>query len=68
MWEPATWPVLAGWLSHILLDTLANGAPVFWPFGRVTMAHVKTGGKLDSLIGGTGLVMLVGLIVMEMSQ
>jgi membrane-bound metal-dependent hydrolase YbcI (DUF457 family) len=53
---------LAGWVSHILLDALANGAPAFWPFGRLTLAHVKTGGQLDKLIGGAGLV-FVGLYV-----
>lgn len=49
---------LAGWLSHITLDALADGVPVFWPFGRLTLAHVKTGGKLDKFIGGAGLVFL----------
>lgn len=63
LWEPATWPVLAGWVSHILLDALANGAPVFWPFGRLTLAHVKTGGKIDHVVGGAGLVVMVGLLV-----
>ena len=67
LWEPAAWPVLAGWLSHILLDALAHGVPVFWPFGRLTLGHVKTGGKIDSLVGGAGLVVLVGLLVVVLT-
>lgn len=47
---------LAGWVSHIMLDALAAGVPAFWPFGRLTLAHVKTGGNLDRFIGGAGLV------------
>jgi len=57
--------VLAGWLSHILLDTLSNGVPVFWPFGRLTLAHVKTGGKIDYLFGGAGLIVLVALATLR---
>ncbi len=63
LWEPAAWPMLAGWCSHILLDALANGAPMFWPFGRLTLGHVKTGGRVDGLVGGAGLVVIVGLLV-----
>jgi membrane-bound metal-dependent hydrolase YbcI (DUF457 family) len=59
VWEPAAWPVLAGWASHIILDALASGVPMFWPFGRVTLARVKTGGKLDTAIGAVGLILLV---------
>lgn len=65
VWEPAIWPVLAGWGSHILLDALASGVPIFWPFGRITLARIKTGGKLDTLIGGAGLIMLICLLVQE---
>lgn len=46
----------AGWLSHILLDALAGGVPAFWPFGRLTLGHVKTGGKIDKFTGGAALV------------
>jgi len=49
---------LAGWVSHILLDMLSNGVPAFWPFGRVTLANIKTGGRLDRFIGGAGIVFL----------
>lgn len=61
VWEPAIWPVLAGWCSHILLDALASGAPAFWPFGRLTLGHVRTGGALDTLIGAVGLIIIVAL-------
>lgn len=63
VWEPAVWPVLAGWGSHILLDALASGVPAFWPFGRLTLGHIKTGGKLDTLIGAAGLIALVGMLL-----
>ena len=55
---------LAGWLSHILLDSLSSGVPAFWPFGRLTLAKVKTGGRTDSLIGGAALIVLAGLGVL----
>lgn len=46
------------WGSHILLDCFSGGTPAFWPFGRVVLGHVKTGEKLDSFIGGAGIVLL----------
>jgi len=48
---------LGGWVSHIILDALADGVPAFWPFGRLTLAHIRTGGQADKLFGGAGLVM-----------
>ncbi len=63
VWEPAAWSVLAGWGSHILLDALSNGVPAFWPFRRVTLARIKTGGRIDYLIGATGLILLVTLCI-----
>lgn len=54
---------LASWVSHIALDVFADGAPVFWPFGRLTLAHVKTGGKLDKLTGGAFLVLACMLAI-----
>jgi membrane-bound metal-dependent hydrolase YbcI (DUF457 family) len=65
VWEPAAWPVLAGWMSHIILDAMASGVPMFWPFGRVTLARVKTGGKLDTAIGAVGLILIAMAIIME---
>ena len=67
-YPPAALPVLAGWASHILLDALASGVPMFWPFGRVTLARVKTGGKLDTAIGAVGLILLIALAVGVMMQ
>lgn len=49
---------LCGWLSHIALDCIADGAPALWPLKRVTLAHIKTGGKADRLFGGAGLIMI----------
>lgn len=47
---------LAAWVSHILLDSLSNGVPAFWPFGRLAVAKIKTGSRWDNLIGGAGIV------------
>jgi len=58
---PSRMPVAAffcAWASHIALDAFADGAPAFWPFGRLTLAHIKTGGKVDRFIGGAGIVMI----------
>lgn len=52
----------AGWLSHIALDALSNGVPAFWPFGRITLAHIKTGSKLDTLTGAA-LLLMAGLTI-----
>lgn len=59
---------LAAWGSHILLDAFADGAPVFWPFGRLTLGHVKTGGKLDKATGGAFLVVFVALAVSQITR
>lgn len=49
--------VFVGWVSHIVLDMFSGGVPVLWPLaGRVTLAHIKTGGKIDSFTGGAALV------------
>jgi len=63
VWEPAAWPILAGWGSHILLDALSSGVPAFWPFGRLTLSRIKTGGRMDTLVGASGLVVLAALLV-----
>lgn len=50
--------VLAGWLSHIVLDLLAGGAPVLWPWSkRVTLAKIKTGSEMDTWVGASMLVL-----------
>jgi len=56
---------VAGWVSHILLDALSNGAPVFWPFGRLTLGRIKTGGRLDTFTGAAAVV--VGLVIVTMA-
>ena len=43
--------VLAGWVSHIVLDVLSNGAPALWPLPRITLARIKSGGMLDAIVG-----------------
>ena len=60
--SPVVLAAVAGWLSHIVLDAFADGVPAFWPLGRLTLAHIKTGGKLDTLTGAAALV-LVGLYI-----
>jgi len=54
---PVVLSICVAWASHIALDVFSNGAPVLWPFGRLTLGHIKTGSKLDTLVGGAGLVM-----------
>lgn len=41
----------AGLVSHLLMDMLAGGVPLFLPFTtkRVTLAHIKTGGAVEWL-------------------
>ena len=54
--------IAAGWLSHIALDVVAGGAPALWPIPkRITLANIKTGGNLDSIVGGA-LLALAGVI------
>ena len=49
---------MAGWLSHIALDILSGGVPALWPWpGRITLANIKTGSNMDSLVGAAGLVL-----------
>jgi len=57
----------AGWLSHILLDTVSGGTPAFWPVARrVTLARIKTGSTLDTLTGAGLLVLCVLVIVAKL--
>jgi membrane-bound metal-dependent hydrolase YbcI (DUF457 family) len=63
VWDTAAWPIIAGWGSHILLDALSSGVPAFWPFGRVTLARIKTGGAADHFIGATGLILLINIML-----
>lgn len=63
VWQTAAMPILAGWISHLLLDALSSGVPAFWPFGRITLARIKTGSHTDHLIGATGLIVLAAQII-----
>lgn len=56
-------PVAVGWLSHIGLDALSSGVPAFWPFGRLTVGRIHTGGRLDTFIGAAALVLAVAVSV-----
>ncbi len=56
-------PVALGWLSHIGLDALSSGVPAFWPFGRLTLARIKTGGRLDTLVGAAAVVVAVVVVI-----
>ena len=52
-----------GWASHLALDMLADGIPLLWPFGRLTLAHIKTGSNADSFFGGGALVLGALLLI-----
>ena len=58
--------VFTGWLAHLLVDCAMSGVPLLWPAipslsKRVTLAHVKTEGVLDRLLGSAA---LAGVIVL----
>ena len=55
--------MMAGILSHILLDIFSNGSPLFLPFSkkRVTGARIKTGGIIERIFQA-GLVVLTTII------
>ena len=54
---------MAGWLSHIALDILSGGVPALWPWpGRITLANIKTGSSMDSLVGASGLVLALTVL------
>jgi membrane-bound metal-dependent hydrolase YbcI (DUF457 family) len=56
---PVVCAAVAGWCSHIVLDALANGVPALWPLKRITLAHIKTGSSIDTLIGSFALIITV---------
>lgn len=56
--------VLCGWLSHIGLDIVSGGVPALWPItARIKLAHIKTGGKLDTLVGAACLALACIIVV-----
>lgn len=64
LWPLGGWPLAApfaaGYGSHLLLDALAGGVPLLWPW-RVTLARLKTGGRGDLWFGAAGLLIAVVL-------
>jgi len=58
--------VLAGWVSHILLDLFAGGVPALFPLPRITLANIKTGGKMDTLAGAACCVIASAIIIRSM--
>jgi inner membrane protein len=62
---PLATVVGAGWMSHIVLDSLSSpGVPAFWPYPkRLKLGSFKTGGKLDDWTGraAAALAMILGL-------
>lgn len=53
----------AGILSHLVLDMLSGGVPLFMPFStkRVCLAHIRTGGAVEWLFRMGMLVVLIYL-------
>jgi len=58
--------VLAGWISHIVLDVLSNGAPALWPLPRITLARIKSGGWMDALVGAALLTLAVAILLVRL--
>lgn len=56
--------VLAGYLSHLALDTLTpGGVPWLWPLPRgVSLPLVRTGGALEKLVVAPSLFVLAGYL------
>lgn len=57
----AAWGIGAGMLSHLVLDMFAGGVPLFFPFipGRITLAHIRTGGPAEWLVRVLAAALLV---------
>jgi inner membrane protein len=65
----ASWlalPVLAGWVSHIVLDILSGGVSALWPWpGRITLAKIKTSTWQDAIVGAACLVLAIVMVVVR---
>lgn len=57
--------LLLGILSHMLLDALSGGVPVFMPFTtkRLKLAGLHTGGLMEKLVG-IGLLITIGSVLL----
>lgn len=51
-----------GILSHLLLDILSGGVPLFMPFStrRICLAHIKTGGIAENIFRTALIIFVVG--------
>jgi len=58
--------VLAGWVSHIVLDVLSNGAPALWPLPRITLARIKSGSFLDAIVGSALLSLFFAILLVRL--
>ncbi len=59
--------VFTGWMAHLLVDCAMGGVPLVWPAiptlsSRVTLAHIKTEGALDRLLGTAALAAVLVLV------
>ncbi|WAH37116.1 metal-dependent hydrolase [Alicyclobacillus dauci] len=53
-----------GYVLHICADFVADGTVLLWPFShRIGLPFVKTGGRIDQLIGATATVLFVVSLV-----
>jgi len=59
-------PVLCGYLSHILLDLIAGGCFALWPLRRITLARVRCGSWMDKTFGAAGLLLIVAQIAQRL--
>jgi hypothetical protein len=52
-------------LMHILLDLFSGGTTLLWPVTthRIQLAGIKTGGRLDTLVGAWMLTMAALLFI-----
>jgi membrane-bound metal-dependent hydrolase YbcI (DUF457 family) len=63
----------AGFLSHLVVDAVMNGAPLLWPLrpslhSRVVLGHINTGGLFDRLLGVACLALAIFLFLRGVPQ
>ena len=59
-----------GYLTHLVIDAIFNGVPMFWPFPpslqpthRFTLGHFRTGGLFDHVLGWSSLLLTIALFL-----